>query len=766
MFNNIPTEMQAFNQWVCWRYEALDAIKPTKVPYSALTGRKASVTDSQTWCSFDQAVNAAQGGWYSGIGFVLTENDPFAFIDLDDTKGDKALLDRQMEIYQSFDSYAERSPSGTGLHIIVKGSIPSGRKRKFTEVYSSSRYMTMTGDVYRDHPIVDCNEQLNNLWEQLGGSNESASIYLGLADEKEPDSTIIERAANAANGEKFNDLYQGNWQNYYSSQSEADLALINIIAFYTQSRIQIVRIFRASALGQREKAQRQDYVNFMLNKCFDNILPPVDVEGLRDQLNAAIEAKQKIEAVSVSNPVAKQIKLESKKSIYSVPPGLVGEIAQFIYAQAPRQVAEIALVGALGIMSGICGRAYNVSGIGLNQFIFLLAPTGTGKEAISTGMDKLFNEICKTVPAAIEFIGPGEISSAQAAIKYMNNGPTSFVTLSGEFGLYLQQMVGVNAPPHMKGFKRFLLDTYMKSGEGKVVRPSIWSDKDKNTQSILSPAFSVMGESTPETFYSSLTEELIADGLLPRFTIIEYNGKRMHLNDHAQSARPSFELTEKLASLCAHALMLNNQNKAVQIGFDADAFKYLRDYDIHCTDQINGVEEGVVKHLWNRAHLKALKLSGLIAVGCNPYNPQITMEFAEWAVNLVTDNVRSMLMRFNAGEIGIDNEETKQLQVVIDSIRDYILLPWSDVEKYAGSPSCHLHSNKILAYSYLQRRLASVAVFRKDKMGGTFAIKRALKTLCERGDIQELSKVVSNRDYKTNANCFAITNYKIFGFEI
>jgi len=184
MFSNIPLDMRVYPQWVVWRYEDTESAKPTKVPYSPKTNRLASVTDATTWATFDEAVHAATAnGWYSGIGFVLTDNDPFAFIDLDDTKGDQAALDRQIHIYNEFDSFAERSPSGSGLHIIVKGALPSGRRRSFIEVYSSQRYMTMTGDVYRNTPIRDCNEALNALWAQMGSGSVAAAVYAGVAEE-------------------------------------------------------------------------------------------------------------------------------------------------------------------------------------------------------------------------------------------------------------------------------------------------------------------------------------------------------------------------------------------------------------------------------------------------------------------------------------------------------------------------------------------------------------------------------------------------------
>lgn len=770
-FNNIPHEMRIYPQWVVWRYEDTDSKKPTKVPYSAKTGHLASVTDPNTWAGFDECVNAMSSGWYAGIGFVLTENDPYSFIDLDDTKGDQTALDRQIKIFNEFNSYAERSPSGSGLHIIVKGAIPSGRRRSFIEVYSSLRYMTMTGDIYRNAPINDCNELLNVLWGQMGQGSVAVAHYAGLAEAKETDERVYNRAVAAANGDKFAELYAGKWEGMYASQSEADFALVDIIAFYTQNRAQISRMFRASGLGQRDKAKRDDYVSYMLNKCFDRMLPPVDVDGLRNKLDEAIakkEAADRAAALSQNSeatphPKAPAPNLSEVSKVYSVPPGLVGEIAQYIYAQAPRPVPEIALAGALGLVAGIVGRAYNISGTGLNQYVLLLAPTGTGKEAIASGIDKLMAQVIRTVPAASDFIGPGEIASAQAIIKYMSRGPTSFVSLVGEFGIYLQQMASVNAPPHLTGLRRFLLDAYNKSGEGKVLRPSIYSDKDKNTTAVLSPSFTLLGESTPEKFYEGLHEGLISEGLLPRFTMIEYHGERPALNPGHLSAQPSFELIDRLSTLCAHALMLNSQHKAIHVQTDATARELFQQFDAHCDANINTSDREVRRHLWNRAHVKALKLAGIIAVGCNPYDPTITADVASWAINLVVADVRNLLARFDAGEIGIDNDETKQLAKVIATVKDFVVSPWPDVAKYAGEGMSNLHSNRIVPYSYVQRRLAAVAVFRKDRIGASGAIKRALKTLCERGDLQEVSRATLAKDYGTSAVAYMVAHPGVFG---
>jgi len=771
--------MRLYAQWCVWRYEEEEGTgKLTKVPYSPRTAKLMSVTDPSTWATFDEAVSAVTNtDWYAGIGFVLSEQDPFCFIDLDDPyalnangtpkhKDPKQILDRQITIYNEFQSYAERSPSGKGLHIIVRGAVKSGRRRSAVELYSSERYLTMTGEVYRNLPIVDYHELANSLWKQMGEGKQAIAFYAGLEQAKYSDEEVIRIASNAANNEKFNELfYNGNWQRYYPSQSEADFALVDILAFYSENRQQVQRLFLASKLGQREKSRAQYRINYMLARCFDRMLPPVDIEFLQNRLAEAVaSAKAKASGEPASVYVATAPTLKTDQTPYTAPPGLVGEIARFIYDAAPRPVPEIALAGAIGLVSGIVGRSYNVSGTGLNQYVLLLAPTGTGKEAIASGIDKLMSTVTRTVPSASEFIGPAEISSGQALTKYMAKTSASFVSTVGEFGLALSEMCAQHAPPHYIALRRMFLDLYNKSGEGQFLRPRIYSDKEKNTETIQSPAFTLLGESTPERFYETLHESMISEGLLPRFTIIEYKGERPPLREDHTKVQPGFQLIEQLGSLCAHSLMLNNQQKAIHIQMTPEADKLFKQFDKYCDQQINSSDREVRKHLWNRAHVKAMKLAGIVAVGCDPYQPTINEVMAQWALGIVVHDARTLLAKFDAGEIGIDNDETRQLVKLIAMIKDYLLRPWSELEGYKVGTSL-LHSEKIIPYSYLHKRLSSSAEFKKDKQGASMALKRALKTLAERGDIQEVSRATLTQQYKTHAVCYMVAVPRVFGLE-
>ena len=145
---NIPEELRRRPQWLVWKLEERDGKPPTKVPYIAGGVGKASSTDSETWRSFDEAVAALKTGRYDGIGFVFCTGDPYASVDLDDCRNPETgeLEEWAAKIVQDLGGYTEVSPSGKGVHILVRGKAPN-KKRGKVEAYSSERYFTMTGQV-------------------------------------------------------------------------------------------------------------------------------------------------------------------------------------------------------------------------------------------------------------------------------------------------------------------------------------------------------------------------------------------------------------------------------------------------------------------------------------------------------------------------------------------------------------------------------------------------------------------------------------------
>jgi primase-polymerase (primpol)-like protein len=150
----VPDSPAELDQWILWRCERSDDGKPTKIPYQ-INGNRASSTNPNTWCSWDEALKACQENprRWSGPGFVFSADDPFFGIDLDrslDPAGGLKAWARPI-IERFFDSYAEISPSRCVIKIWAKGRLP-GSGTAFSlgdgrvEIYDQARYFTVTGD--------------------------------------------------------------------------------------------------------------------------------------------------------------------------------------------------------------------------------------------------------------------------------------------------------------------------------------------------------------------------------------------------------------------------------------------------------------------------------------------------------------------------------------------------------------------------------------------------------------------------------------------
>ncbi|MFB6254893.1 MAG: hypothetical protein ABEI06_09810 [Halobacteriaceae archaeon] len=257
------------DQWVCWKTKKRDD-KQTKVPIDPETNTFASIDDPDTWASFEVANNTAQSaGHIDGIGFVFTADDEFCGIDLDDIRNPKTgkLDDIAQTIVPEIDSYTEISPSGTGLHIIVRGSLPAGRRRHNNiEMYDSNRFFTITGEHVQDTPqVVNYNqaslESIHTEYVSRQPDHKSLQTNTDVSTQNFDikDEEIIQMAKTADNGDLFQELWAGKTSRY-KSHSEADMALCTLLAFWTgNDHAQIDRLFRKSGLmRQKWDAKRGD----------------------------------------------------------------------------------------------------------------------------------------------------------------------------------------------------------------------------------------------------------------------------------------------------------------------------------------------------------------------------------------------------------------------------------------------------------------------------------------------------------------------------
>jgi putative DNA primase/helicase len=276
----IPETLRERDQWVCWREEERDG-KQTKVPVTPGAGGFASATASETWAGYETALDYTETEDADGIGFVFTDDDSIVGVDLDDCRdpatGD--VDDAALDIIARLDSYTEVSPSGTGYHVLVAGELPEGRNRRGSvELYETARFFTVTGDhvertptcvarrqdaltaIHREYVQESEPDRTAESEQRDGAADESPTTGAADGDVDIDDEDLLENARQAANGEKFERLWNGNTVGY-DSHSEADMALCCLLAFWTGGdQTQMDHLFRQSGL-LREKWDEVHYAD-------------------------------------------------------------------------------------------------------------------------------------------------------------------------------------------------------------------------------------------------------------------------------------------------------------------------------------------------------------------------------------------------------------------------------------------------------------------------------------------------------------------------
>jgi len=283
-YEKIPKELRDLKQWGLFKLKWVpERQKNTKIPYNALNGEKAQTNNTDTWTTFDQAkaeleLNSKE---FDGLSFFFANG--YAGIDVDHVEDDITRYrqgDYEENIVAEFmnatRSYTEISQSGTGIHIIIKGEIPGNRRRKNNvEMYDEGRFFALTGNSFGSNTSIN-ESDISALYEKYLA--EKKIVPMPGNSNQEPNNLsefeIIKQAINSKSGQNFKALMYGGWEPLYGSQSEADLALANYLAFWTGKDFgKMDAIFRQSSLYRDkwdDKHGKTTYGVATLNKAIND----------------------------------------------------------------------------------------------------------------------------------------------------------------------------------------------------------------------------------------------------------------------------------------------------------------------------------------------------------------------------------------------------------------------------------------------------------------------------------------------------------------
>jgi hypothetical protein len=445
-------------------------------------------------------------------------------------------------------------------------------------------------------------------------------------------------------------------------------------------------------------------------------------------------------------PIAAPAPAQPPAPPFGWPPGVAGRLARCLYFGSYSPVPEVAVTATIGFLAGVCGRAYRTyTDMDLALYIILVAQSGIGKDSIHAGIPTLLR--MGEVPQAELFLRATDFVSGEALHKSLLESP-GFLNLQGEFGRKLKRMSNATDTP-MQQFRTVMTNAYGKSYlEGKT-----YSKAENSKLGVAWPALSFLGETTPGTFLECLTPDMMEDGFMSRFLVVSYKGPRPEPNE----VRVYDLAPEDLAAL--RGLLFQsvkyqspiNTPPACIVTPTADAYEKLRRFELDCIQSINATDDESERQVWNRAHLKALKIASLLAAADNFAKPTINIGHVAWALNLVRADIDMFQSRQRSGDIGTDDHARFMKMVAI--LRQYLTTPVPTSYKVPES----MRENSIIPHSYIQIRIGkNLACFNTYRQGQKMAIDHTIRSLMDGGYLTEVEKSKVAEAYNYHGRAYRI----------
>ena len=255
MTENILAEMKGSPQWVLYVKEKTpEGEHPRKQMISVRENHwhKAKSTDPNDWAGFDEAYSCLRKSRYDGMAYVLTEG--LVFIDIDDSIDQEGNLSKLAEYFLAeFPlTYAERSCSGRGIHIFLKGSLPKDSMKRNDDIglecYEKKRFCCMTGDlISKTSDLYDYSERFQVIASKMLKRKEPEHPHIIVTPLSMSNKEVLDRAFHSRSGSRIARLYAGDISDY-PSHSNADMAFLSHMAFWTRNLAQLDSLMRSSGL--------------------------------------------------------------------------------------------------------------------------------------------------------------------------------------------------------------------------------------------------------------------------------------------------------------------------------------------------------------------------------------------------------------------------------------------------------------------------------------------------------------------------------------
>lgn len=619
---DVPAALKSLPNWVLW--------KGPKIPYQ-VSGSTAKSNDSTTWNTYE-AVSTIEG--YCGVGFVFDGNGIFG-IDLDGcVSPDGTIQPWACKIVDAFATYAEISPSGTGIKLFGFGRLPGGGKKKILdepvvagdrkpaiEIYGHGRYFTFTGD--RCSPqsdLAECQAALDALYARLWPPPVHANIppIVSQSSVAERARAYLDRIPPAISGSERGKatfrvacvLVNG----FCLTIGEA-LPLITQWNQKCQPQTWAPERIEKELLRTLANAEKQPGEKGWLLSGSRYDGPDPDIRQLLDSL--AIEPEQ---------PPPPEPDVAFPRECVEGLPWMMRLAYDYAMATAIKPQPELTLGALIALFGAIFGRKvrddYNTR---TNIYILGLSPSGSGKEHPRQTNKQI---LCHSGMELVN--GPERIGSHAGIVSSLAQHPVRLFQID-EIGRLLATMRDPKAAPHLHSIGTVLMQLY--SSANTLWIGDAYADVAK-VKRLNQPCACVFGTSVPDSFYAGFSAENLADGLLGRMLVIESSGYSKRRKPKVFT--PPTDLIEGIKhwqNNIGGNLSLENPVPILVLKTpEAD-----QRHEQYCNEvhDRHGKDDSVSASVWSRAPEKAAKLA-LIYACCDAQNlqPVITLDAINWGRRL------------------------------------------------------------------------------------------------------------------------------------
>lgn len=691
-------ELKSIDQWVSWKYVKRGTGKPTKPPVDPNTGRGASHSNPAHWASFEKAEWCSKKNNLAGVGFVLSENDDYTGVDLDNCRDSiSGRIDPWVsDILDLQETYAEVSPSGTGIRMFVRGKVEKSTKcdKAGIEIYGSQRYMTVTG-----HHIDDTPEDIRPAPKTLAALLARVEMFRPK-DAPEPKAP----AAASAPLEQHSSSDAG-------AQAWAKRALEGKAAKLAGTEVHRNHALNASAYGMGTMAARgwiteAECFAALMDACKQNGVYKEDGprqcrasflsgfrRGLQNPHDDLPEREENREIETLAAEIGRMVDeayqqgeevgtdaepdpAEEGQEVDAEPAGpdfadaildrhgLVSEIAHWILSVSRRPQKRFAVASALAVVATAASRQLQTPTFAnVNLFITMIGQSGSGKDAPMKATTELLMK--SSLP---DLIGPDGFQSETAVYDKIQQHPVCLAAVN-EFGDYLAAATAKHAPSHISKVLAVLRKMY---DGGTISSPHA---AGRHSVCLNNPCLSILGAATPKQFYGAIGDAQAENGTLNRFIAVTAPGHVKKADTYASTSDVPVELREWLLALADRPggvtsfrfrVPEDNQDENGPLFTAEDLKPHVVPWTDDAKELWNAYEDEVTLRMAANPHIdnfaarcaqNALRVATVLAVGENIVEPMVEPIHIEIGKSMVEASLRDMMRGFD--EHGEETPESR-----------------------------------------------------------------------------------------------------------